>query len=115
MGDVVSCKDCGWLGQESALINAPIPTQGVQLDFSNSDVALEVAKQISRHLMELIYALAAKAVGEAVLQSGLVGRTDSKNLTRLMRAGCLAAHKGILDEADAISKEFKARLPVIRQ
>jgi len=115
VGDVVSCKDCGWLGKESALINAPIPVQGVQLDFSNGDVALEVAKQISRHLMELIYQLAAKAVGEAVLQSGLVGRTDSRNLTRLMRAGCLAAHKGILDEADIISKEYKARMPTIRQ
>jgi len=87
----------------------------VQLDFSNHDVALEVAKQISSNLMEMIYKLVAKSMGEAVLQSGLVGRQDAKNLTRLMRAGCLAAHKGVLDEADAISKEYKARIPLIRQ
>lgn len=114
-GDGVSCKDCGWLGKEGALINAPIPIQGVQLDFSNQDVALEVARQISRHLMELIYQLAAKAMGEAILQSGLVGRTDTKNLARLLRAGCLGAHKAVLEEADDISEEFKAQLPAIRQ
>jgi hypothetical protein len=93
-----------------------MPTPGfVSLDFSRNDLALEIAKQISKNLMEMIYKLVAKSMGEAVLQSGLVGRTDRQNLARLMRAGCLAAHKAILDEADLIGREHRATAPVIRQ
>jgi hypothetical protein len=110
-----TCNDCGWQGKETDLIKAPIPVQGISLDFTNPDVTLEVAKQISQHLMELIYQIASKPVGEAILRAGLVGRQDSRNLARLLRAGCLAAHKGILEEADVISKEFKASRSGIRQ
>lgn len=55
--------------------------------------------------MKLLYAAASQVIGQCILQAGLVGRRDTKNLARMIRAACRGAHKATLDEAEAIAEE----------
>jgi hypothetical protein len=73
----------------------------------DQDRALEIAKHMSEQYMKLIYANASKIIGQCILQAGLVGKKDARNLARMIRAACKGAHKATLDEADAIAKEHK--------
>jgi hypothetical protein len=100
--------DCGWIGQRPQLIAVPLPTNPLSLEI-NQDKALEILKHMSEQYMKLLYQSASKAIGQSILQSGLVGRSDTKNFTRLLRAACLGAHKATLEEAEAISKEHKEK------
>lgn len=105
------CSECGWEGEPSGLIRAPlstVPGQDVVLDVSQPDQALALLQQVSTNLMNLIGKLAGQPIGKAIFAVGLVGKKDTKNLARLIRAGCLAAHKAILDECEEIAKESKA-------
>lgn len=73
----------------------------------DQDRALEIAKHMSEQYMKLLYSGASQAIGQCILQAGLVGKRDSKALARLLRAACRGAHKATLDEAEAIAKEHK--------
>ena len=108
--DKKQCMDCGWRGDVNRLIQVPFQKNPNSLEL-NQDEALEVAKQISNSLMQLIGANVGKPLGMCILESGLCGRRDGKNLARLLRVGCRAAHRAILEEADKISGEHsKARV-----
>ena len=108
VGLPASCMDCGWLGDERNLVETALPTQENVLDISE-DNALSIAKQISHHLLSLLAGTIAKPMGNCLIEAGLVSAKDTKNLARLLRAGCSAAHQGILQEADAISTEYQKR------
>ena len=102
------CLDCEWSGNKDSLIDAPIPKNPHSLELEG-DAALDILKQISKHLFLLIAKNVAQPLGLAIIESGLCGKFDKDNLTRLLKAGCTAAHKGILDEADKISEEYSSK------
>jgi hypothetical protein len=84
----------------------PLPANPHSLEV-DQDRALEIAKHMSEQYMKLLYQSASPIVGQCILQAGLVGKKDTKNLTRMLRAACRGAHKATLDEAEAIAKEHK--------
>ena len=98
------CSDCGWKGGRAQLISVPLQKNPNSLEL-DSDAALDVAHQISSSLKVLIAGHVAQTLGLCILESGLCGRRDKNNLTRLLKAGCEGAHKAILQEADAIAKQ----------
>ena len=71
------------------------------------DQALDIARQMSENYMALIYSEASQIIGRCILQAGLVGRRDTKNLSRLLRTACLGAHRATLEEADKVASEHK--------
>lgn len=99
------CYDCGWKGGKDNLIVVPIPKDPNTLEL-DGDAALDVMKQISRHLMLLIAKHVSQPFGLCIIEAGLCSRKDKKNLAKLLKAGCSAAHQAILQEADNISKEY---------
>jgi len=103
-GDQAECLDCGWKGSKTSLLAVPLPANPYSMEI-NQDRALEMAKHISQQYMQLLPAHAAKPIGLCIIESGLCGKQDSKNLARLIRAACLGAHKATLDEAETIAKE----------
>jgi hypothetical protein len=74
----------------------------------SQDRALEIAAAISKEYMLAIYMTVSPVIGKAILDADLVGVKDSKNLARLIRAACLAAHRGTLEEVEKISSEANA-------
>lgn len=105
--EVHECAECGWVGQARQLVQVPLPKNPNSLEI-NENRALDIAREMSKKYMELLYAGASQPIGQCLLQAGMVGRRDVKNMTRMIRAACLGAHKATLDEADAIAKEHKA-------
>lgn len=103
-GERKQCMDCGWRGDKEKLVTVPLQANPNSLEL-DGDAALDVAKQISRNLMLLLGQHASQGLGLCIIEAGLCGRRDKKNLARLLKAGCAAAHQGILQEADNIAKE----------
>lgn len=104
------CKNCGWVGKPTQLIRAPLsttPGSDLVLDVSHPDQALALLQQVSEQFMELVYKDVSKPLGLCILRAGLVGRKDKKNMARLIRAGCLAAHRAVLGECEEIAKDSK--------
>jgi hypothetical protein len=87
-------------------VAVPLPSNPLSLEI-DQDRALEIAKHMSEQYMKLLYQGASPAIGQCILQAGLVGKQDSKSLARLLRAACRGAHKATLDEAEAIAQEHK--------
>lgn len=102
------CMDCSWKGNEQQLIAVPLPQNPLSLEL-DQDRALEIARHMAKQYMQLLYAGASQPIGQCILQAGLVGKQDSKNLARLLRAACLGAFKATLNEAEAIAKEHKEK------
>jgi hypothetical protein len=94
------------MGNEAQLVAVPIPKNPLSLEI-DQDRALEIAKHMSEQYMQLLYQGASESIGACILQAGLVGRKDTKSLTRLLRAACMGAHKATLDEAEKIAEEHK--------
>jgi hypothetical protein len=90
------------------LVAVPLPKNPNSLEI-DQDRAMEVAKHMSEQYMKLLYATASQTIGVCILQAGLVGKKDSVNLARMLRAACRGAHKATLDEAEAIAKEHKEK------
>lgn len=100
------CMDCGWKGNAKQLVAVPLPENPLSLDI-DQDRALDIARSMSEQYMRLLYEGASQAIGQCILQAGLVGKQDTKNLARMLRAACRGAHKATLEEAEAIAQEHK--------
>jgi len=96
----VECTSCGWKGQGHELMAAITPRS------TSIDPHLAVAEEISRMYLQLLAKEAAKIMGVAMIQSGVIGgREDPKILGRLVRAACLGAHRATLEEIENIQTE----------
>lgn len=104
---LIECQDCDWRGGEAQLVSVPLPADELSLDISD-DRALAIARHMSEQYMRLIYSDASQVIGSCILRAGLVGKRDTKGLTRLLRAACTGAHKATLEEAEKISSEYKS-------
>jgi hypothetical protein len=65
---------------------------------------------MAEQYMQLLYVGASKVIGAAILQAGLCGQRDTQNLTRMIRAACMGAHKATLEEAEKIASESRKTL-----
>lgn len=95
------CLSCDWQGTEGDLISAVLP------DESSPDQAFSVAQEVAINYMRLLAQHAGNPVGRAMVESGLVGVKDTKNLTRLIRVACSAAYAATLEEINLIQKEMQ--------
>lgn len=117
MGDLIGedmkakCLSCGWEGPHRELMAAVGSEQelmkGSQEIFGTPDLALGIAQEVSKTYMVLIAKYAAQPLGLAMIESGVIGKEQPKELTRLIRAASMGAHKATLEEIEAIQKELQ--------
>lgn len=103
-----SCQDCNWTGTNKELLEVPVQANPNSLDI-NPDQALEIARAMSTNYMQLLYQHVSPAIGAAIMQAGFVGKNDTKNLTRMIRAAARGAHAATLEEAGVISEELRKK------
>jgi len=104
------CWDCGWLGTEANLIVAPDSAVerhvGVDWGVEGEDYTAVVALEVSKEYLRQLAKNAAQPIGLSIISVGLIGRQQQQEyLPRLLRAACLGAHKGTLEELENIQKE----------
>lgn len=114
LGDLVgeemeaTCTNCGWKGKHKELIGTGLDEDKVQgQGIDTPTLALAIAKEVATAYMRLLAQHAGKPIGVALVQSGVVGASDPKALSRLIRAACLGAHKSTLEEVEKIQKEIQ--------
>ena len=93
------------------MLEVPLQGNPNSLEVSQ-DEALEMAQEMSRNYMRMLYQSVSQQIGFCIMQTGLVGRQDTKGMTRLIRAACMGAHRATLEEADKIAKERLAKRTV---
>jgi hypothetical protein len=71
------------------------------------DTCLGIANDVAKTYMRLIAQHAARGLGLAMVQAGIVGPKQPKELTRLIRAASLGAHRATLEEVELMQKELK--------
>lgn len=107
----VSCLSCGWRGTHGALMAVAADEAKVmeksQEIFGTPDLALGIAQEVSRAYLVLLSKMAAQPIGLAMIEAGVIGKEQPKELTRLIRSACLAAHKATLEEIETIQKELQ--------
>jgi len=96
------CQACGREGEEHELFQAALEMNAV-------DEALAIAQEVSSNLMCNLGKFAAMGIGAAAMDAGVVSQNDTKSLARICRAGCLGAHKAILDEVEKIGREAQGK------
>ena len=117
MGDLVGddmqakCTACGWTGPHRELMGAVADEAKVAAAsaeiFGTPDMALGIAQEVSKDFMNAIARDAGRALGLAMVATGVIGKEDPKSLGRLIRAACLGAHKATLEEIEKIQKEIQ--------
>jgi len=117
MGAVVSsdmavkCLSCGWTGVHGDLMttmaDASKMMEKSQEVIGSPDLALGIAQEVAKVYLLLLSKMAAQPIGLAMIQAGIIGKEQPKELTRLIRAACLAAHKATLEEVELIQKELQ--------
>ena len=75
--------------------------------FGTPDLALGIAQEVSKAYIILISKMVAQPLGLAMIQSGIIGKEQPKELLRLIRSACLAAHKATLEEIETMQKEIR--------
>jgi len=99
-----NCHACGWSGTMKDLMHAQVP----ELESLSQDAAHAIALEVAATYQALLAQIAAQPIGVAMVQSGMVGMKDTKNLTRMIRAATLGAHKATLEEVEKIQKESQS-------
>jgi hypothetical protein len=106
-----TCQNCGWKGPHRDLIAAPAREEDLgrqsNIIYGTTDFTLGIAEEVSKAYMNLIAQHVARGLGLAMIESGLVGRQQPKELTRLIRAASLGAHAATLKEIEEIQKELQ--------
>lgn len=103
-GTKCKCLACEWEGDESGLMKAVSETP--VSDLAQGDTAQHIAFEVAESYMGLLYKKASPLIGMSAIESGIVARKDTKNLTRIIRAACLGAYKETLNELEAIAEEY---------
>lgn len=116
LGDLVgdemtaTCSNCGWTGKHKDLIGAGAKANDIvqgSLSIDDPSLALSIAREVSVMYMRMLAKHAGQPIGLAMVESGLVGRQDSSNLARLIKAACQGAHTATLNEVEKIQKELQ--------
>ncbi|CAB4131283.1 hypothetical protein UFOVP276_169 [uncultured Caudovirales phage] len=91
------CTSCSWSGLDKDLIVR-------QLDLGQAE---EIAQEVAKDLLRNLAFGAGGYVGRAIVESGVLGKSEGKLLARLIKAAIKAAHKAILEEVDMMQQEIK--------
>jgi len=75
------------------------------------DSAQQVAEAVATQLFRELYTTSAQPLALAAVNSGLVALKDTKAVALLARAGCIGAHKAMLEEAERIGRSRQKRDP----
>jgi ribosomal protein S27AE len=102
----VQCLQCGWRGKDGELLTLDA-SQAAQGGIT-TDAAMIISEKVAEDFLRFLAKDAGQQVGLAMVNSGLVGLKDAKKLARLIRAACLGAHKGVLDEINQIQEELRS-------
>lgn len=107
----VACLACGWEGAHGDLMamaadEAKVMEKSTEI-FGTPDLALGIAQEVSKAYLILISKMVAQPLGLAMIQAGVIGKEQPKELTRLIRSACLAAHKATLEEIETMQKEIR--------
>lgn len=100
------CASCGWEGTQEDLI-IPLGNVEVNPEVLTPDQALHVAEAVAKQYMQMLAAHAAKPIGLAMVESGMVGVQDAPTLGRLIKAACKGAWQATLDEVEAMQQEIR--------
>lgn len=100
------CQSCGWSGTVGDLLTPMRQEDDSPGNLITPDQALCIAQSVAEDYMRRLAANAAKPVGLAMVESGIVGLKDRERLARLIRAAMQGAHKATLDEVEVIQKEL---------
>ena len=92
---------CGWSGHADELLvcNVP-PATGL------TPTEMAVAQAVSDMYLQRLATNAAQAIGLSMIEAGVIGRFEQKELGRLIRAAVLGAHRATLAEVDEMQKEI---------
>lgn len=104
----VRCLECGWRGKGRDVMITKVDTPR---RFAAPDMAQAVAEDVALTYQRKLAAVAAVHIGLAMVDAGIVGRQDKDNLTRLVRAATLGAHRATLEEIETIQKELQGERP----
>lgn len=106
-----TCLSCGWKGPHRELMASIIRQSDVSSEvgavLGSPDLALGIAQEVAKAYMVLIAKYAAQGLGLAMIEAGVIGKEQPKELTRLIRAASMGAHKATLEEIEAIQKELQ--------
>lgn len=69
------------------------------------DTAQGIAQAISEDLFRNLYKNAATPIGKAIMDSGVADVNDTQAMAAMIRAGCIGAHKAILEEAEKLGHQ----------
>lgn len=102
-----TCTNCDWVGPHRELL-AAVAKEAEPSGIIEPDMALSIAEEVAKAYMVLLAKHVGQPVGLAMIQAGVIGAKDPKNLGRLIRAACKGAYKGTLDEIDQMQKELQS-------
>lgn len=94
------CSTCRWAGKPSEVLHTKIESKGL------SSTAFQVTEAVSHAYLLELSKRAAAHIGLAMVSAGLVTANDPINLTRLIRAATLGAHRATLEDIDSMQKEL---------
>ena len=99
----IVCLSCGWLGLPEKLLVAEESGEVI----GSVQQALDIAAEVASEYMKCLAKYAARPIGSAMVEAGMVGNRDTKSLTRLIKAACQGAHRATLNEVEQIQKEYQ--------
>lgn len=100
------CMSCSWEGNEKDLVSVGVGSILRGREGLNDDAALQIVEQVTKDYLLRLGKDASKAIGLAMVQSGLLPVNDSKLLARVIKAACIGIYRATLDEMEKIQKEY---------
>lgn len=106
----VKCENCGWKGKQSELYVTEIEPR-----MAGGDAADDVIDDLGQAILQALYKHISIPIGLALKEVQLLPEKELREsrrcqmlAARLVRAGVLAAWRGVVGEMDAIDKEVAA-------
>ena len=97
----VKCQSCTWVGTSKDLI----------LHELDENRLYAIATEVAMHYLRELARLAAEPIGEAMISSNIVDKSNPSLLARLIRASIFGAHKATLIEIYKIQGEISHDKP----
>jgi len=106
----VACANCGWSGEYKEALEAGVKDRQILeniVSIGGDPLAMKIAEEVATTYLVFLAQYAGRPIGLALMESGVVGRKDSKSLARLIKAACRGAHKATLDEIEKMQEELQ--------
>lgn len=106
----VACANCGWSGEYKEALEAGVKDRQILeniVSIGGDPLAMKIAEEVATTYFVFLAQYAGRPIGLALMESGVVGREDSKSLARLIKAACRGAHKATLDEIEKMQEELQ--------